>query len=91
MMVAMTLMHRYHVGIHWGANSDPLKPLLGVFKIDVKDIARAIQGRSRGPRFHQLNRCLASAKAKHQRKRLQLNALDNVWSRQFDPDQLHHG
>jgi len=43
MMVAMTLMHHYHVGGYSGPNEDPLKPLLGVYKVDAKAIAKAIK------------------------------------------------
>ncbi len=43
MMVAMTLMHGYHVGGHSGPNPDPLKPLLSVYKIDAKGIAKKIK------------------------------------------------
>jgi hypothetical protein len=43
MMVAMTLMHHYHVGGYSGPNEDPLKPLLSVFKVDAKTIAKAIK------------------------------------------------
>jgi hypothetical protein len=44
MMIAMTLMHRYHVGGYSGGNPDPLKPLLGAYKIDRKAIAKKIKG-----------------------------------------------
>ncbi len=43
MMVAMTLMHGYHVGSHSGPNADPLKPLLSVYKIDAKAVAKKIR------------------------------------------------
>jgi hypothetical protein len=43
MMVAMTLMHCYHVGSHSGLSPGPLKPLLSVYKIDAKAVARKIK------------------------------------------------
>lgn len=43
MMVAMTLMHCYHVGSFSRGNPDPLKPLLGVYKIEAKAIAKKIK------------------------------------------------
>jgi ParB family chromosome partitioning protein len=43
MMVAMTLMHRYHVGSYSGCDPDPLKSLLGVYKVDAKAVANKIR------------------------------------------------
>jgi ParB family chromosome partitioning protein len=43
MMAAMTLMHCYHVGAFSRSGSDPLKPLLGVYKVDAKAIAKKIK------------------------------------------------
>ncbi len=43
MMVAMTLMHCYHVGGFSRGNPDPLKPPLGVCKVDAKAIAKKIK------------------------------------------------
>jgi hypothetical protein len=39
LMVAMTLMHRYHVG-SYGRNDDPLQPLLGVYRINAAVIEK---------------------------------------------------
>jgi len=44
MMVAMVLMHRYHIGHDLGGDTDPLKPLLRVYKVDAKAIERRIAG-----------------------------------------------
>jgi hypothetical protein len=43
MMVAMTLMHCYHVGGFSTGNPDPLKPFLGVYKIDAKAVAKKVK------------------------------------------------
>jgi len=43
MMVAMTLMHRYHVGCSSGTSLDPLKPLLSIYKVDAKPVAKTIK------------------------------------------------
>lgn len=43
MMVAITLMHCYHVGGFSRGNPDPLKPLLGVYKIDSRAVAKKIR------------------------------------------------
>lgn len=40
MMVAMTLMHRYHVGSFGRPDPDPLKPLLSIYKIDANGITK---------------------------------------------------
>lgn len=42
MMVAVTLMHSYHIGCYSGGQ-DSLKPLLTVYKIDAKAIAKEIK------------------------------------------------
>jgi hypothetical protein len=42
-MVAMVLMHRYHPGHHGGPDRDPLKPLLGVYKVDAAAVGREIK------------------------------------------------
>ncbi len=43
MTIAMTLMHRYHLGFASGDLDDPLKPLMTVYKIDAKAIAKTIK------------------------------------------------
>lgn len=43
LMVAMVLMHRYHVGNYCGPDADPLKPLLRVYKVEVKAIEKKIK------------------------------------------------
>jgi hypothetical protein len=39
----MTLMHRYHPGFSSGTHEDPLKPLMAVYRIDAKAIAKTIK------------------------------------------------
>lgn len=43
MMVAMTLMHHYHVGCYSGPDADPLKPHMSVYKVDAKAIAKTVK------------------------------------------------
>lgn len=43
LMVTMVLMHRYHTGHYGGPDADPLKPLLRVYKVDAKTIAKRIK------------------------------------------------
>jgi ParB/RepB/Spo0J family partition protein len=43
LMVAMMLMHRYHVG-SYGRNDDPLQPLLGVYRINAEAIEKKTKG-----------------------------------------------
>jgi ParB family chromosome partitioning protein len=40
MMVAMALMHHYHLGFASGEREDPLKPLLRVYNVNAKAIAK---------------------------------------------------
>jgi ParB/RepB/Spo0J family partition protein len=63
MMVAMTLMHRYHVGSYSGMNGDPLKPLLNVYKVNAKDIARKVKTEV-DDRIASINATLKKRKAK---------------------------
>jgi hypothetical protein len=42
MMVAMVLMHRYHISHDHGGDTDPLKPLSRVYKMDAKAVERRI-------------------------------------------------
>jgi ParB/RepB/Spo0J family partition protein len=42
LMTAMVLMHRYHVG-SCGAEGDPLKPLLQVYKVDANAIEKRVR------------------------------------------------
>jgi ParB family transcriptional regulator, chromosome partitioning protein len=43
MMVAMLLMHRYHISHDVGGDADSLKPLLRVYKVDAKRIERQLR------------------------------------------------
>ena len=43
MMVAVVLMHRYHVGHNFGPDTDPLKPLLRLYRVEAKSIERRIR------------------------------------------------
>jgi hypothetical protein len=64
MMVGMTLMHSYHVGSHSGSSTDPLKPLLSVYKVDAKAVARKIKA-DVGTKIASIEVAIKKRKAKH--------------------------
>jgi hypothetical protein len=43
MMVAMALMHHYHLGFASGGREDPLKPLMRVCNVNAKAIAKTLK------------------------------------------------
>ncbi len=66
LMVAMALMHRYHVG-SYGAHSDPLKPLLQIYRVNAAGVEKKTKADIQ-QKIEDIKGALSRRKAKSARK-----------------------